>query len=261
MSSSVKRAASGPFVASQVRPGDPYELSHGHPIFCAPTGGSGAGPNGLGFTVLATDPAVEQAGVDVGYTPEEGTLRAPDVAVGNVPAQPGWVRGVPPLAVEYADVGQDEEALQQKIADLMAGGTRYLWIVRLVGPRRVEVHEPGQTVRVATAGQVLVAHGVLRNPVPVEALYDQREAFDVTLRNLLQRRGYESIEAVREEGREQGREQGRALALVTVLDARGLSISDAQRARILACSDAAILDTWLVRATHATRVEDVLGDE
>ena len=43
---------------------------------------------------------------------EPGTLHAPDVAVGNVADEPGWVTGkAPPLAVEYADTGQDEAEL------------------------------------------------------------------------------------------------------------------------------------------------------
>ena len=48
---------------------------------------------------------VEEAGFDAGYSPDEGTLRAPDIAVGNVPQQLGWIRGAPALAVEYASVG------------------------------------------------------------------------------------------------------------------------------------------------------------
>jgi hypothetical protein len=33
-----------------------------------------------------------------------------------------------------------EQELAVKIAHLLAGGTRLLWVVRLVGLRRVEVH-------------------------------------------------------------------------------------------------------------------------
>src|SRR4029077_20082342 len=112
----------GPFRAEQLRSGDPYELSNGHAILCLPTGGSGSGPNQLGASVVGWDPAVKEAGVDTGYSPEPGTLRAPDVAVGNVPDQPGWVKGAPDLAIEYADVGQEEDKLQEKIADLLAAG-------------------------------------------------------------------------------------------------------------------------------------------
>jgi hypothetical protein len=150
------------------------------------------------------DPAVEQAGVDAGYSPEPGTLRAPDVAVGNVPNKPGWIAGAPELAIEYADVGQDEDGLQEKIKDLLKAGTRYVWIVRLIGPRRVEVHETGKPMQLRQPGDELTAPGVLRNAVPVEALYDRSAAERATLANLLQRQGFASLEAVREEGREEG---------------------------------------------------------
>jgi hypothetical protein len=47
---------------------------------------------------------------------------------------------------------------------------------------------------------MLRAPGILRNPVPVEAPFDRSAAHEVTLRNLLQRRGYEGLE----EGRARG---------------------------------------------------------
>jgi hypothetical protein len=161
-----------------------------------------------GGEVLDTDPLVTEAGIDAGYTTEPGTLRAPDVSVGNVPDAPGWISGVPPLALEYADRGGEEDQLQTKIAELLEAGTRWVWVVRLVGPRRVEVYERDKPVSTLGPGQQLVAPGVLKNPVPVEALWDREAAHEVTLRNLLQRRGYESLEAVRQEGIEQGLERG-----------------------------------------------------
>lgn len=205
MGAKPRLAGRGPFLAEHVRSGDPYELSNGHAIYCAPMGGSGSQPNGIGFSVVGWDPAVKQAGVDTGYSPEPGTLRAPGVAVGNVPDKPGWVPGAPDLAIEYADIGQNEDELQSKITDLLAAGTRYLWVVRPTGPRRVEVHERDQPMRVAKPGQQLTAPGVLQNSVLVEALYDRDEAERATLRNLLQRRGYADIEAVLVRGRDEGR--------------------------------------------------------
>jgi len=68
---------------------------------------------------------------DTGFTPDEKNLRAPGIAVGNIPDEPGWAPGAPPLAVEYADTGQDERDLQQKIGTLLGAGTRYVWVVRL----------------------------------------------------------------------------------------------------------------------------------
>jgi len=63
----------------------------------------------------------------------------------------------------------------------------------------VEVYEPGQPRRLLHPGEQLRAPGVLRNPVPVEALYDPAAAQGVALRNLLQRQGYADLDAVRAE--------------------------------------------------------------
>ncbi|MEW5852278.1 MAG: Uma2 family endonuclease [Myxococcota bacterium] len=246
--------AQGPFRAYEVPEESRYELSHGHPVECAPAGGRHAIANAAGAMVLASDPAVDSAGVDAGYSPSEDTLRAPDLSVGGVPRAPGWIKGVPPLAVEYVDSGQDEEKLADKIADLLSAGTQLVWVVRLAGPSRVEVHERGKAVRMMLPGQLLEAPGVLQNPVPVQALYEGEAALQATLSNLLQRRGYQDLEAVRSEGRT----EGRAEAVLTLLAARGIGVPDAERSAILACRDPATLERWLVRAATAERLDQVL---
>ncbi|NJL27355.1 MAG: Uma2 family endonuclease, partial [Thermoanaerobaculia bacterium] len=110
-----------------------------------------------------------------------------------------------------------------------------------------------------TTGQLLTAPGVLRNPVPVEALYDRRAAHEVALRNLLQREGYEDLEAVRTESREEGREEGARLSMVegilTVLESRGLHVEETVRARLHACQDLDQLRRWLTRAAVTDAVE------
>ncbi|XXU63325.1 Uma2 family endonuclease [Sorangium sp. So ce1097] len=268
-----RAAERGPFRVEHVRSGDPYELSNGHPVYCAPTGGRGSGPHHLGSSVVGWDPAVREAGVDTGYALDGGTLRAPDVAVGNVPDKPGWVKGVPELAIEYADVGQDEDKLQEKIADLLAAGTKVLWVVRLSGPRRVEVHEPRRRMRVVLPGQLLSAPGILKNAIRVEALYERSEAEKTLLTNLLQRQGYEDLEAVlaagREQGREQGRDEGREQgrdegilegkrdALKRVLDRRGLRLTRTAAAKIASCKSERDLDGWLDRALVASTTAEV----
>lgn len=246
----------GPFRVEQLREGDRYELSHGHPVYCAPSGRDHSGRNLSGGGALETDPDVDWAGVDAGFTPEPGTLRAPDIAVAAAGEERGWIPGVPPLAVEYAGAGQDEQELEDKIAELLAHGTQQVWVVRLVGPRRVEVRSPGQPVRVLGPGEALTAPGILRNPVPVEALYDRDASHRVMLRNLLQRAGYESIEAIRAEGLSEGIEQGIAESVLALLADRGLSLDEVQRARILACRDRAQLQRWLLAAA---RVLDPAG--
>ena len=241
------RRTDGPFTVADMRLGEPYELSEGRVVACAPTGGRGSRANLIGGAVLGFDPAVTSAGVDTAISPNTATLRAPDVAVGNVPNLPGVVRVAPPLAVEYADTGQDEAELRKKIAELFAAGTKYVWVVRLAAKQpRVDVYEPGLPVRAALPGSELVAPGVLKNPVKVEALYDRDAAMEATLRSLLQRRGYESLGEVREEGREVGREEGRhstlRAAILKVATQRGLAVSDELRAALDGCAQTVQLD-------------------
>ncbi|MCK6521068.1 Uma2 family endonuclease [Myxococcota bacterium] len=260
-----KMLAPGPFRADQLSSGTPYELSRGHSILCAPTGARGSGPQLAGGYVIASDPAVAVAGVDLGFSPEPGTLRAPDVAVYGDPSElhkAGWAKTAPPLAVEYADRGGDEAELLERISDLLQHGTRYVWVVRLVGPRRVEVYEPDRPMRVVTAEEPLIAEGVLTNPVNVDALYDPDHAEAAVFRNLLNRRGVASLEALREEALAEGEAAGEAKgerealqrALRAILGARGLSLTSAQEALIDAAERAA-LDGWIVRAAVSTSAD------
>lgn len=61
----------------------------------------------------------------------------------------------------------------------------------------------------------------------------------------------------RQEGRVEGRAEGLGLAIVTFLSARGLSVSGADRERILGCTDLQLLEEWTRRAAVATSVEDL----
>jgi hypothetical protein len=226
----------GPFTVDQLQTGDRYELSQGHAIYCAPTGGDGARRTGNAFEIIDSDPNVQDAGVDPGFAIGSRTLRAPDVAVGVTDA-PGWVQGAPPLAIEYAGRGQDEADLQLKIDELLGAGTRWIWVVRLTGPRRVEVHSRDAEVRVLGIDGVLEAPGVLKNPVPVLALFDREAAHELTLRNLLQRRGFEGLDEAlaesRDEGREEGREEGQRALLEQLLLTRFGPLDDASKRRLL----------------------------
>jgi Uma2 family endonuclease len=241
----------GPFHAGQLRPGDPYELSNGHPIHCLPTGSRGGKATSVGDGVLASDPAVEDVGVDVGFSPSPKVLRAPDLSIGDLPDQPGWSPGTPALAVEYADTGQDEAELRIKIQELFAAGTRYVWVVRLTDPRRVEVHQPDQKLRIANPGEQLEAPGILANPVPVEALYDREASRRVIFRNLLQRQGYASLDDVRAEGEAQGLRK----AILAICAGRGLAVDDELRTALSDSSDPAVLESALHKATIATVAE------
>ena len=285
MSNPQRHSSPGPFRAEHLRDGDRYELSNGHPIYCAPAGWQHAAGSVSGAQVLDSDPDIQWTGADVGISPDSASLRAPDVAVRATPpcGNQTWLTEAPPLAVEYAGQGQDERELQDKIAELLAAGTRLVWVVRLLGPQRVEVHRPDGPMKLFTASDQLEAPGVLRNPVPVRALFDREAAHEVVLRNLLQRRGYAGLNAVLDQGREQGLEEGRELgleegrelgleeglkqgrekgreealieAILALLQDRGLAVTADVEARLRASHDPAHLRRWLLLAARVERAE------
>ena len=249
------REAPGPFRAHQIRDGDHYELRDGHAIHCMTAGEQHAKANLAGGRVLATDPEVAgTVGVDVGFSFNgESNLRAPDIST-DVGDGPGWMRSAPPLAVEYAGKGQNEAELQAKITELLAAGTRYLWVVRLTGPLRVEVHTPGEAMQILDAEGVLTAPGVLRNPVPVRALVDGKAANAATLRNLLNAEGYESLDDVRAEGVR----ATQIRAIETVLRARDVNIEERLLTRLRSCRDPVLLGRWLVQSVTAATADAAL---
>jgi hypothetical protein len=59
-------------------------------------------------------------------------------------------------------------------------------------------------------------------------------------------------------GEARGVARGEARAVLTVLEARGVEVSDTVREEILACSDLTQLDNWLRRALTASSCEDVV---
>ncbi len=64
----------------------------------------------------------------------------------------------------------------------------------------------------------------------------------------------------REEGRQEGRQEGRVAALLAILEARGLSVSEAEQASISACTDAALLTRWIRKAATAATVAEVFAE-
>lgn len=133
MKNNLKFKSAGPFLADQLHDGDPYELSNGHPIYCMPGVREHADSNLTGGAVVSTDPDVEWSGIDAGYAPQPGMLRAPDIAVGTPGDEKGWIQDSPLLAVEYAGIGQDEDELQNKISDLKLGRMIFLMLKVLRG--------------------------------------------------------------------------------------------------------------------------------
>jgi len=59
------------------------------------------------------------------------------------------------------------------------------------------------------------------------------------------------------EGKKEGRREGEAEAILTVLEARNLDVSDAERERIAGCTDLRQLETWVGRAVTVEKSSDL----
>lgn len=59
----------------------------------------------------------------------------------------------------------------------------------------------------------------------------------------------------------EGKAEGKAEALIAILEARGLALDDASRARILACTDTDTLNRWITRAATTPTLAAVLAED
>src|SRR6185436_6258717 len=84
-------------------------------------------------------------------------------------------------------------------------------------------------------------------PLPVDTLIRAIQADDAIARALLAKHN-PVLEAAKLRDREQARIAGKSETLLMLLDARGVALAPAQRARIAEEQDAERLDRWLVRS-------------
>ena len=82
-----------------------------------------------------------------------------------------------------------------------------------------------------------------------------REAFEMLAYN------YEFQDELLKQACERGKVEGEAVAILRVLEARNLKVSEAQRSRILKCSDTATLERWVRRAATVATTDQVFEDE
>jgi hypothetical protein len=78
--------------------------------------------------------------------------------------------------------------------------------------------------------------------------------------NEAQRQNYERGVAEGEaKGKAEGKAEGQATALLKILSRRGLTVTAAQRGRMLGCTDLATLERWLDRSLSVSSVEELLA--
>lgn len=62
------------------------------------------------------------------------------------------------------------------------------------------------------------------------------------------------------EGKKEGKAEAMAEAILSVLTARGLTLGEEARARILSCTEPVLLARWLLRAATVQSSAEVLSD-
>ncbi|KUN72027.1 hypothetical protein [Streptomyces griseorubiginosus] len=63
------------------------------------------------------------------------------------------------------------------------------------------------------------------------------------------------------EGKTEGRAEGEAKGILSVLEVRGIPVTDSVRERITSCTDLDRMDTWLERSRTVERAEELFDDE
>ncbi|MBK6691805.1 MAG: hypothetical protein IPG50_06310 [Myxococcales bacterium] len=87
-----------------------------------------------------------------------------------------------------------------------------------------------------------------------------RRRVKAALEKLMDIRKYEFKSEFAKKHRAEGREEGRVAALLAILEARGLSVSEAEQAAVAACTDAALLTRWIRKAATAATVAEVFAE-
>jgi hypothetical protein len=100
----------------------------------------------------------------------------------------------------------------------------------------------------------------LLEPLPVRALLDAVEADDAVAQALLHKGNRVLVrygDARAAEGRVQGEERAAREYVHLIMQARGIGIDAAARARIAACSDVSVLQRWVVRAAMVASAHEL----
>jgi hypothetical protein len=174
---------------------------------------------------------------------EGASLRAPDVALVSGLARPkdDFFRGTPIVAVEIRGT-QSKKYLDEKVKLYLEHDWPCTWIVH-ANRDEIEICEPDKAPVVYRPGSdvplvpELSKYGLAA--VPTAALFDEAE---------LSRYADGWVKA---KSYAEGQACGRAAAVLDVLAARGLVISDEDWQCVAECTDAALVGRWLALAATA----------
>lgn len=144
--------------------------------------------------------------------------------------------------------------ITERAEDLSERGVRRLFAIFVKGGV-VKEWLPGARIFQALAPGSTIEDPCLSRPIPVEALLSAAEADNAVARALLDKKNPVLAAAI-----DAKEAEAKAAAILSVLRTRGVPTSDVAHRRILACTDIACLDRWLVRAVTAGSADETLAE-
>jgi Uma2 family endonuclease len=149
----------------------------------------------------------------------------------------------------------------RKAQKLLGRGVRRVFAVDVERRRALEWS------RSTDAWEILAPDGEIVDPtlvipLPLLPLAEAMRADDAVAHALLAKKNPVLEEALAEaarKGEREGELKGKRDAVLRLLGRAGLALDDGDRARILACSDGALLDAWLDRIVGARTAAEVLS--
>jgi|tagenome__1003787_1003787.scaffolds.fasta_scaffold20550990_1 hypothetical protein len=157
---------------------------------------------------------------------------------------------------------QTEQRAREKAEVMHRRGVRRIFGIWVKSRRRVcEWSAASGSWRLLEEGSQ-IADPCLATPLPVKALLDAAVVRRAVVQ-ALESQGEPAIQelkaAAEARGETRGEARGVARSILTILEARGIAASPAQREEILGCTDLDRLDRWLLRAGLATSADEVMA--
>jgi len=150
---------------------------------------------------------------------------------------------------------QSERNVTEKAEEMHARGVRRIFAVFVKGSRRVCEWSPESRRWTPLDATARIEDPCLVTPLAVSALLDAALADNAVAEALKAKRNPAILKLETE-----AKALGTAEAILKVLEARGVAVSQDLREEILRCSDLARLSRWVVRASVATSAEEVTAE-
>jgi len=180
---------------------------------------------------------------------------APDVSVFPAERDPTTGgRQVEQLAFEIVDTS-DWDKLSDKARKLKARGVRRIFAVDV---NDQTVCEWGRTRWKTLAAESAIDDRCFVRPLPLRAWFDALAADQAVLDALVARQSPALLKAFNEREK-RARDESLRESIATIAEARGLTLTATQRAKLAHCDDVATLKRWVRRAATAERAAAIFA--